>query len=186
MNDEYLWQKTGSDPEIARLEDVLKAYRYREDAPPVIAAAKTAVSIPRWRFAFAFAATGLATAGLVIGMWLRYSADDWKTDITFVHQPSSESSKTETAPALDPATPRPDQKPAAITRIPGATYASAGRRAAQKTRPVKTAVVTLTEEERYAYDRLMYALAVSSSKMKIARDAINGVDQGENAHPTNR
>ena len=38
MKEDYLWDKTGSDPEIEKLENALKAFRYQETAPPELPA----------------------------------------------------------------------------------------------------------------------------------------------------
>ena len=38
MKEDYLWDKTGSDAEIENLENVLKAFRQTDDAPPEIPA----------------------------------------------------------------------------------------------------------------------------------------------------
>jgi hypothetical protein len=37
--------------------------------------------------------------------------------------------------------------------------------------------VKLTEEEQYAYDQLMKALAITSSKLKIVKDKVQGLDE---------
>jgi hypothetical protein len=37
--------------------------------------------------------------------------------------------------------------------------------------------VVLTKEEREAYEQVLLALSISSSKINIVRDTINGVDQ---------
>ena len=38
MNEEYLWNKTGSDAEIEGLENALKAFSYKQTAPPELPA----------------------------------------------------------------------------------------------------------------------------------------------------
>ena len=38
MNEDYLWDKTGEDPEIEKLENALQVFRYKETAPPALPA----------------------------------------------------------------------------------------------------------------------------------------------------
>jgi hypothetical protein len=45
--------------------------------------------------------------------------------------------------------------------------------------------VALTQEERYAYHQLMLALSISSSKLKVVQDAINGVESNETSTKQN-
>ncbi len=60
MKEDYLWNKTGNDPEIEKLENALKAFRYQETAPPALPAKiipfETKTSRGFFRLAFAFTA----------------------------------------------------------------------------------------------------------------------------------
>ncbi len=38
MNEDYLWDKIGSDAEVEKLEDALQSLRYRETAAPALPA----------------------------------------------------------------------------------------------------------------------------------------------------
>jgi hypothetical protein len=49
---------------------------------------------------------------------------------------------------------------------------------ARKTEFVKPAV-KLTEEEKYAYNQLMLALSITSSKLKLVEDKIYGAENPE-------
>ena len=72
MNEQYLWDKTGSDAEIEGLENALRVFRYRPFKPPELPAkVMTSVEPPRrnWfrlGFAVAFAA---AAIGSVPAVW---------------------------------------------------------------------------------------------------------------------
>jgi hypothetical protein len=71
MKQDYLWDKSGSDPEIEGLENALSAFRYQETAPPALPAKVLAFperpveKTPRRRFSFAFAFAACAAAILI-------------------------------------------------------------------------------------------------------------------------
>jgi hypothetical protein len=78
MSEDYLWDKTGGDREIEKLENALKAFRYRETAPPAIPA-KTVVLEEKparrffdFRFAFAFA-SGAGAILILLGVWFQFA-----------------------------------------------------------------------------------------------------------------
>ena len=41
----------------------------------------------------------------------------------------------------------------------------------------KSNEIALTKEEKYAYDQLMLALSITSSKLKIVKDKANGIEE---------
>jgi hypothetical protein len=45
--------------------------------------------------------------------------------------------------------------------------------------------VALTDEERYAYNRLMLALSITGSKLKLVRDTIDQIETGKSANAPN-
>jgi hypothetical protein len=101
--DEYLWDKTGSDTEIERLEGALAAFRYKASDPPALpdestpAKAYRAWSIPRFAFASAMAAS-FAVLLVSIGLWMQPST------ITTERRPELAAS---VQPAIDIAVPNP-------------------------------------------------------------------------------
>ena len=193
MNDEYLWQKTGEAPEIEKLEQQLAAFRYRE-VPLRIPSVEPAVeraTVPRWRLslAFAFAASVMA-ALLIVAVFVGISVDK-DADTVFVASPEFEI----------------QEPPAATTDEKKATPAPAGKIVPQfarnkrntiiRTEPVierkrktkdpkPTSVASLTDEEKYAYRQLMLALSISSSKLKIVQDTINGNENTERTNSNNQ
>jgi hypothetical protein len=72
MKVDYLWNKTGSDPEIEKLEIALQAFRLRDETPPAIKLAEIYTpernpSPPgHRRRSFQFAVAGFACLGLLI------------------------------------------------------------------------------------------------------------------------
>jgi len=194
MNDEYLWQKTGSDPEIEKLEQKLGVLRYRE-APlshPAVEMAVETPGVPRWRISLAFAfAASLIAAMLVAIVFLR-TANKNESDTVFVASPELEiPSSPPPAATTDEkkVTPAPAQKviPQFARSKPGMVIRTQPRpdRRANSKYPSPT-TVALTEEEKYAYRQLMIALSVSSSKLKIVKDSINGTENIERTNSTNQ
>lgn len=187
MNEEYLWNKTGSDPDIEHLEKALAVFRHRENAtPPVFAVTEDAKPAPRWRFplAFAFAACAAVVFGAVAWLQLSKINDQTGDMVTYVAHPIVEE---ENAPAPQPETAPPAEtqpaKPASPTprrvrQKVESTVAKTVRRPKQIHRDNRApqGIASLTKEERYAYDQLMLALSITSSKLKIVQDTINGTE----------
>lgn len=180
MKDEYLWQKTGEDPEIARLEKALAVFRYREDAPPALTVEEE-LRPRRWRFAFAIASFAAIAIVVIVSMQMSRTAED---DIVFVN----ESTVATPPPVQSPVTPiRNTGDTAAPKRqsrrdiLP--TTAALTRRPKPKTPRPEARLAALTEEERYAYGQLMLALSISSEKLKVVQDAINGAEPNKDSSP---
>lgn len=186
MNEEYLWNKTGEDPEIERLEQALAVFRHRENAmPPVLPAAEDTKSAPRWRFslAFAFAACAAVVFGAVIWIQFAGTSGDAEDMITYVANPIVEGSTSapqpETAPPaapqpVKPASPEPRRVKQRIESTVARTIR--GPKTIHRDNRAPQGIASLTKEERHAYEQLMLALSITSSKLKIVKDTINGTD----------
>lgn len=192
MSDEYLWQKTGEDPEIEKLENVLAVFRYREATPPVPIAAVVNEGIPRWRitWAFALSASFAAIFLVAVALWFQSAEPANVPEVVFVsgpetHEASLNPASESTTPAVQsgevPA-PRNHSRRGKIN----ATTASASRRLRAKDSAPRDSIASLSEEERYAYRQLMLALSISSSKLKIVQDTINGAEESETPRSTNQ
>ena len=197
MNDEYLWQKTGSDPDIEKLEHKLAVFRHHE-APlnfPVAEKTVEITAIPRWRISLAFAFAASVIAAVLGGAILIGSVNNEEAETVFVASPELET--------LSPPPPAADEKKATPAPAPAAapkvvpqfaqskhdpiiirTNGALDRR--PKTKESKPATVALTEEEKYAYRQLMLALSISSSKLKLVQDTINGNEKIESTSSTNQ
>ena len=187
MNDEYLWNKTGEDPEIKRLEETLAAFRYRETAPPALPIAK-AENTPRWRFNLGFAFAACASVVIAAAVWFQISntINNSEYDVTFVALPEVENA-TPNAPAApepktlpvqtgEPSKPPVRHSPAKIRPTTAATY----RRPKFTTTVPKESFAALTKEEKFAYEQLMLALSITGSKLKIVQNTIDGTEDTEN------
>ena len=183
MNNEYLWEKTGEDAEIANLENALAAFRYREDTPPALPVAAVERKPFRLRLAIAFAAPAFAAVAIAAGLWFRYD----ETELIFIHQPAVQETVEKPSEIRTPAVqPAPPKQPI-DRRSHGVQYASTRtpRRSQERSHARKPETVALTQEERYAYRQLMLALSISSSKLKVVQDAINGVESNETSTKQN-
>jgi hypothetical protein len=180
MNDEYLWDKTGGNKEIERLEEVLAVFRYRETDKPTSVAIKSGDErAPRWRISLAFAFASCVVVTLLVLSWLPLAEDGpvAKSDVVFV-QPSE---MPEPVPVIQNLPPTqnsgsqhraPDTRKRTISR----TIAASHRRLRSKDSSPRDNVAALTAEERFAYQQLMLALSITGSKLKIVQDTIDGTE----------
>ncbi|MDQ3748848.1 MAG: hypothetical protein M3367_07535 [Acidobacteriota bacterium] len=190
MKEDYLWDKTGEDPEIQRLENALQVFRYRETAPPALPAKvipfERKTSRRFFRLAFAFTACA-AFAVVSLGVWLQISSETIEV--------AKDSTET-TAPLLSEkvfdeiADEKPnnliikrvevpkqsaEQKIVKVRKLVPASVRQ-NKTIAQNVQ-VKKPTVKLTKDEKYAYDQLMLALSITSSKLKLVEEKIYGIEE---------
>ena len=193
MSEEYLWDKTGSDPEIERLETVLRNLSYKENDPPPLPAKVFTLpeTRPSWfaglrmAFATAFVAVLCLGLGALVFVQKRTAPDK----ILTVAQPQDSES---TPVAIRDSEPKPEPVVTVppVSRkdlVPVRQNVVPPKRVAVKTvhKTVrKEAEVKFTNEELYAYNQLMLALSITSSKLKIVNDKVNGSD-GQGADTAN-
>ena len=199
MKEEYLWNKTGEDPEIERLEKALALFRYQATEPPALPAKiipfEKKTSRGFFRLAFGFA----AFASLVVvclGVWFQFSSgkievakDLPKTIEAPIVQRVQDEIPVKNADVLDvkkiePAKQSIEPKVLKVKKvIPIAVRQN--NLTARKTESKKPSV-KLTEEEKYAYNQLMLALSITSSKLKLVEDKIYGAEKPETALESGR
>ena len=187
MKEDYLWDKTGENPEIEKLENALKAFRYQETAPPEIPAKVIPfeTKFPRkfLRFAFAFAAS-IAFVIVTLGIWFQISNKQ--------SPPTNEFANKQTPPeekVIQILNNLPTEKVNDLPIEKVKTYQQAHKPTVIKARqivPLKTSLqnfkpqstkVKLTKEEKYAYDQLMLALSITSSTLKLVKDKVDGIEE---------
>ncbi len=187
MNDEYLWDKTGDDPGIRSLENALSEFRMRSGPAPVIPpAVATVADEPKrrgfFRLGFAFGAVAAIVAAVALIGWIGVR-DQNVTGIkppparaedpsvaTIVTPPDVSEPRTEAAPR-----PRPRKTGPRVIKTVYFKRAKADPKRDQKLddRPLLDES-QLTAEERQAFEKLMLALSITSSKLKIVKDKLNG------------
>jgi hypothetical protein len=186
MNEDYLWDKTGEDPEIENLENALAVFRYKETAPPELPAKvlpfKQKIA-PRSFVRYAFAAAAcVAFVAISLAIWLQISnnkAGEAAAEITAVYVPQNNfESPTETfAPLVEKSrTPKESVKPN-VVKIrkfvsPIIRQNRILARVVHKAQPDE-----LTTEEKYAYNQLMLALSITGSKLRLVTDKIEGTEK---------
>lgn len=209
MKEDYLWNKTGSDPEIKRLENVLKTFRQQDSKAPLIATqtvnfgnrAKTQRN-PLRLFSFgiaSFACLAVVVVGIVLfQMSGSGSAEIVKSESDAqAEKPAAETALEITARSdIRPKTNEPDVISDPVQKAgfePGRTI-RARKNVKQVSRIQNSAntlakfnsprrtddqEVILTKEEKYAYDQLMLGLSITSSNLKMVKDKANGIRQRE-------
>lgn len=191
MNEEYLWNKTGEDAEIEKLENALKAFRYRETAPPAVRAEQLAFEErpPRRRwfpFVFAFAsAAALILLAFVFLFELSTKQVEEAKNFNEITVPKFEE-KTETKNPVEETSIIPAENieieksivQPKIVKVRHTVHISKPltKTIARKTETKKSSV-KLTDEEKYAYGQLMLALSITGSKLKIVQDKIQNIDE---------
>jgi hypothetical protein len=180
MNTEYLFDKEGSDSEVARLEGLLSEFRINP-VPPSLSGAKTEQQrsiFSRYKLAFAVSFASLLVVFLAIGVLVSrltnrqlpervelgsgVTNQELRNDQNVIVQsPVSEVDPTQIVE-------RAAKIKTSPRRIRRAQTATVAERAKDGTR--------LTPEELYAYQKLKVALFLAGSKMKIVQDTIDQVD----------
>jgi hypothetical protein len=197
MKQDYLWDKTGADPEIENLENALAVFRYKETAPPALPAKIIPFKkeSPRMSFRFAYAIAA-CTAFLMIGLgvWFQFSTNETATqesiaqtiepqisetipDAPIVENPAPIVNNAETSPKtkMESAKRISALKPVRKNKIIPAVVRQPEKRAGNI--EAKKSDVHLTKEEQYAYDQLMLALSITSSKLKLVKDKVEGFEE---------
>ncbi|MFZ1699456.1 MAG: hypothetical protein WBO10_08900 [Pyrinomonadaceae bacterium] len=182
MNSDYLIDKTGSDAEIEGLERLLSEFRYVKTAAPELPATNIiefAKTPRRRRFGLIFAASASLAFVLLAGVWLRSggtrinneiaaNAGEPGVEIEIPNTPATEPGPLiqSEIPAIKPETTAAPQQKRQIR--PRRSIYRAKKRPADKEK--------FTAEEKYAYNQLMLALSITSSKLKMVRDKVDGTE----------
>jgi hypothetical protein len=187
MNENYLWDKTGEDAEIEKLEDLMKGFRQSKiSAPklPQIEAPKLVKkSLKTFRYLIAVAAC-VAFAIISIGFWVN-STINKNDEVANKIVPNENLSKPETPQQVDPdfdykVADVPIRKEKNSRPIPAKLVSL--KRNEQKIEMVKVRLkidqnpreVKLTADEKFAYEQLKLALSITGTQLKIVKDKVEG------------
>ena len=194
MKEDYLWDKTGTDPDIEKLENALEVFRYKETAPPELPAkvlpfrkAESQTKRRIFSFAVAAAAACLMFGIIALGIWTQFSGNNAevsadlketaKPEIVVPPSPAPFLNKNVDLPAGSVENPKQfsARKIAAIRKnVPAKISRKIVK--ARNTKATKPEM-QLTKEEQYAYDQLMLALSITSSKFKLVKDKVEGTEE---------
>ena len=185
MNKDYLFERTGSDGEIERLENVLSAYRFEPGRPPTLPENSPAArfwSFGWLRFSLAAGAvavaviTGLLAHGRIeklldrnvggpeISDQVRPVFTESSSEVNTVRMPGRNETKLGDSSSFRKVQPVPQRVVYSRPRVTP--------RLLSNSKPP----VTLTKQEKYAYDQLRVALYITGSKLKTVQDTIDRVD----------
>jgi len=179
MNSEYIWSKTGNDPEVERLESLLGEFRFDENTgahtPATNVIPVTSSSNRRWFFGLSLAAT--AAALVLMSIWFTKppvaAVASHERDAAPVQE--TDRSRKDVDADLRTADLGNSVVPTADTHPQAEPMARHLRSRVDRT--VHTVATkkkeALTKEEKYAYDRLMLALAITGSKLKMVQDSVD-------------
>lgn len=185
MSEEYLWDKTGSDPEIERLERALRNLAYKEIEPPPLPAKVFTLpeARPRWFFGLrmAFATAFVAVLCIGLGAVALVQMRTAPGQILTITQPQDSAPQPvairDSEPTIESAVTVPPVSRKDLVSV--RQNVTPPKRIAVKTvhKTIRReSEVKFTNEELYAYNQLMLALTITSSKLKIVNDKVNGSD----------
>lgn len=186
MNKDYLFERTGTDAEIEKLESVLSVYRFEPSRAPILPENSPAHgfwSFGWLRFLIAAGAVAVAVvAGLLADGRIEKLLDPHAGRPEISDNVRPEFANPPSGVVTDPSakgteTAIRDAKPFRIARR--TTQPVAYRPTQRINQPIARTkpTVTLTKQEQYAYDQLRVALYITGSKLKVVQDTIDRVDE---------
>ena len=176
MNHEYLWSKTGNDAEVERLEGLLSEFRFDEKSSVELPATNfVPVAVPKRRL-FLTLSFAVSAAGVVLVAILFITS----RNVPVAKQEPGEGSLAETLGSKNHEEIQNTfiERAKADSSAPKQGYFYRAKTTQHLPKPnrsprTKTAKQNLTKEEKYAYDRLMFALSIAGSKLKVVQDTID-------------
>jgi hypothetical protein len=191
MENDYLWNKTGNDAEVERLEGLLSEFRFDERNMNELRTLALGFkkSAPRRKFVLSFAFAVLASLLIIsFGFWALYSPDE-QAIVSSVNNPEiaaepialTDSLNTDEVPNIV-ATKNIEKVLKRSLRKQAATkpLVSSEKIRHENLTPEATKKIILTDDERFAYNQLMLALSITSAKLNLVKSKVEGVDQEEN------
>ena len=165
MKNDYLWNKTGSDDDVQRLEDLLSGLRYVPVPAPEVKGSREKV----WRRALIPAASAAVLAVTILWFAGAKSDQPTSTDVGAIVPVVERMPVVTTAPSEPTGDPRPV--------VTNAVY-RVRKVARTKLRPSnpRPVAVTLTAEEKQAYEQVLLALYITGTQLKTVNDRINGIE----------
>jgi len=178
MKEDYLWDKTGSDESVEKLENALRIFSHDNDAAfavPVIATAPQKWSLFKGFRPLLFAPASVVIAAIAWGAWMQASRITGPSDVGFASVSPIESPA---APVIDKFEPAVEPPPAPAPQIIKAAYRprlkKRTERTVLRTIPAEGPKPEFTKEEIYAYDQLVLALSITSDKLGQVREKAIG------------
>ena len=174
MNERYLFEISGTDTEIQKLEGLLRGFRYEPGEPPELPAANVVAFNkvrPSWTLRVLFAASASLVLVLLAGVWLR-SGEVPSDQAVAVEVPQSMAPPSKRTIGPEAHTiPVVAARPELATKVVGRKFRRPHlvQPLSKRGRELKP---ELSAEERYAFGQLMLALSITGSKLRIVREMI--------------
>lgn len=191
MNEEYLWDRRGSDPEIAGLEATLGVFRASSNRAPTIPQKEKRWSVWFASFGIRTAAATFATVAVVVFAGLLYIDPGTDAGSPAVSAPRIEVPAKTAGPLSGPEAavvktavevPETDavsEKDVKEVAVVNAHRPPARTRKAQTPAPKpKDRLEGFSDEEKAAYEQLMLALSITSSSFRIMQDKLGANSEG--------
>lgn len=185
MNNDYLWEKKGSDAEIEGLEDLLSGFKYQPVEPPMLSPVlvlNEPARMPWWKFSLAFAVPACLLVAITVGFLVTRLGNEPSATIISSGPRSPEVVGQEMPALKEPDVSKIDEKRIEKIEVPSnvktvfipRSKTETQRPTRAKYRQIKRSKIeTLTAEERFAYDQLKLALSITGSKLKVVSDTVN-------------
>jgi hypothetical protein len=183
MKEDYLWDKTGTDPAIQKLENALSVFQFDESSLQMPVSAHVPAEGRRRYFRFLSFGFAAAAACLVVAVisWVllgrAFNPDKGPIQEQVLTQLGG--TTLEGPPAVD----RPDSPVSGEVKPPARTAGHNIKAPGKPVRPVAVtarakrrlpAAETFTREEIYAYNQLVLALSITSDKLNLVKEKIPG------------
>lgn len=181
MKEDYLWDKTGTDPAIQKLENALSVFQFDESSLQIPVIAPAPVEERRYFKFLSFGFAAAACAGVAVIMWALWFPVSNPNTVPAPEQALTLPADTRSQEIDN----KPDVPVIVDLKAPAPTRAAGHyKKAVQKAvRPVAVtarvkkpapAAQPFTKEEIYAYNRLMLALSITSDKLNLVKEKIPG------------
>ncbi|REJ77700.1 MAG: hypothetical protein DWQ47_15125 [Acidobacteria bacterium] len=185
MNNDYLWDKKGSDPEVESLESLLTEFRAVPEAVPPAAEIPEQKTSVAGALRMAFASLSFASVAIVAaGLFFFGSAFQQPQAVSIDLDGAGRTAASEIpdSPSLTVSPAPPVVKPLNLTKK---SKQIVNRRKSPKEAvaavPAADQLAALTDEEREAYEKLVLALSVTTSSFKLVQDKVDGTYAGNDA-----
>ncbi len=184
MNNDYLWDKSGKDFEIERLEGLFTDLRYQPMPPPALPQKELVFEVKRpwWRLSPVYTFAGVIVATILVGVWVSAPLNENPVSVQ-MHELAADTHKTvdqQTTLTKVPDVPDTTQVTPTANETVKTIFVPERKRPAKRIVPAKAVInstkqplESLTSEEKYAYEQLKLALAITGSKLKSVSDTIN-------------
>ena len=179
MSEDYLWDMTGSNAEIEKLEAALGRLAYKGGAAPKVQLKKKRSLLAMFTPSFGLRA-GLAMASVAaicfVSLWMTQPKHNVVTVPDLIVEPKQPVIRTdETVNPPEPPIEGPKQGSRQGFRREVFTVSYKPQRQSKHAKRVnRSAPIIVTPEEAAAYNKLMLALSITSTNLRIVKDAVAG------------